>query len=435
VSAILADSALVTATLLANGLKVLVMEQHATPVVAVQVWYRVGSHDEQSGSRGVAHLFEHMMFRGSENIGPEEHARLIKEIGGSPNAGTSEDYTVYRERLPASGLDLALKLEAERMHLLKLNQDVLNTELNVVREEFRMYQNSPFGELMIRLPKLLYPNHPYNCTPAGKLEDLNRITLAECREFYDRYYAPNNAVLVVVGDVTRPEVLRRAEQHFGGLPVKATPAEPDLSLVLAREMRRFTEKVKLPVPVTGVGFLIPGAKDADIIPLQVLASILSSGESSRLNKSLVRRQELAVGAMGYPLIHQGPGYFVFGAAHLPNVTHRRIESALWQEVERMKTAPVTDAELNKARNQLLAGKVFERYSCDNLAFSIGYAEVIEGDYRLYEREVAEFGRVTKDDVMRVANKYFARENATVVYLQPKQNNPLIWLYGLVKSIF
>jgi predicted Zn-dependent peptidase len=424
----------ITEHTLPNGLKVLVLEKHSTPVVAVQVWYRVGSHNEWPGVRGIAHLFEHMMFRGSEHYGPEEHSRLVIETGGAPNAFTSEDETVFHERLPASELELALMLEAERMHLLVLNQEVLNTERNVVEEEYRVnLENSPIGQIYANVQKLLYPDHPYSYGPLGVMADLERITVQDCRNFYDKFYAPNNAVLVVAGDVKTDSVLALTQRYFGSIPKKEIPPEPDLTLPPQTETHRFKEKVGLPIPVTVLAFRIPEARDPDIIPLRILSAILSSGNSSRLVSSLVRKKGIAVQAFGYPLIMEGPGYFAYGAAHFPNIAQKKVEKAVLAEIEKVKSDTVADQELEKAKKQLLADKTFQMYSAWELARSIGAAEVELGDYRLFQREIEEFGKVTKADIVRVANKYFTESNMTVLYLQPKKKNLLIWIYGIFKS--
>ncbi len=421
---------------LQNGLKVLVLEKHTAPVVAVQVWYRVGSHHESTGVRGIAHLFEHMMFRGSENYGPEEHARLITEIGGSSNAFTTNDSTVYVQRLPSSGLELAQELEAERMHLLRLDSTVLDTEREVVKEEFRMYQNHPYGEVLLKLPKMFYPaDHPYSWTPLGEMDHLEELSVEDCEDFYGRLYSPNNAVLVVVGDVETENTLRLAELYFGSIPAKEVSPEPDLSFPAQQKMRRFEERAGVPVPLTGVAFNIPEARHPDIIPLRVLYSILSEGRSSRLHRSLVQDKELAVYASGILLVMQGPGVFGCAAAHLPNISPKKVERAILAEIDRLRSEEVTDRELQKARKRLLASKIFQRYSVSSLANSIGYSEVVEGDYRLFQREVEEFGKVTKADLLRVANRYLTETNTTVVYIQPNHRSWTAWLYGFFKSLF
>jgi zinc protease len=419
-----------------NGLKVLIMEKHTMPVVAVQVWYRVGSHNEWPGVRGIAHLFEHMMFRGSENYGPEEHARLINEVGGTNNAYTTEDMTVYHERLPAAELELALKLEAERMHLLKLDQNVLNTEREVVKEEYRLrVETSPIGKIFLKFRQIMYPDHPYNWTPIGIMADLDSISVEDSREFYNSFYAPNNAVLVIVGNVDNQYALNLVEKYFGIIPVKEVYPEPDLSLPPQDQLQKLKEKSSLEIPITAVAFHIPCAEHPDIIPLQVLSYILSWGESSRLHKALVRDKELAVFAGGFPWIMQGPGTFLYAAGYLPNINSKKVERALLEEINRLKEEYVTDEELRKARKQLMAQKVFSRYSAEDLAGSIGYAEVMLGDYNLYLREVEEFAKVTREDIRRVANQYFIDSNTTILHIIPEMRNWLLYIFGIIRSIF
>jgi len=239
----------------------------------------------------------------------------------------------------------------------------------------------------------------------------------------------------VAGDIETRDVLQLAKKYFGSIPAKKIPDEPDLFLPPQNAIRRFEEKVNLPVPVTVVAFHVPESRHPDIIPLRVLSHILSTGESSRLIKSLVKERELAVESFGDLLIMQGPGCFVYGAAHLPNISFKKVERAILEEVDRLKTEEVTDEELQKAQKQLLAEKIFQGYSVQMIANRIGFAEIVMGDYHLFQREVEEFGKVTKADILRVANKYFTVDNANIIYFQPKKRNWLIWLYGLFKSLF
>lgn len=419
---------------LKNGMKVLVLEKHDTPVAAVQVWYRVGSHNEWKGVRGIAHITEHMMFRGSEHYGPEQHSRLITEIGGYSNAFTSMDATAYVEKVPSSGLELAVKLEAERMHLLKLNPDIFNTELNVVKEEYRLYyENDPIGEAQMKVQKILYPDHPYNWGPIGVMDDLNKIVIKDCQDFYNRFYAPNNAVLVVAGDVDPKNAVKLAEKYFGPIPLKSVPREPDLSLAPQTESKKFKEKMGLPVPITAIAFRIPESSHKDIVPLKVLNAIISKGKSSRLEKSIIRKKGLGVYVLDFPLFVKGPGYLVYGVAHLPTVSSKKAEQALWEEINKVKSGPISDQELKKAQNQLISEKIFEKYSAYDLAQSIGDAEVVAGDYRLFQSEVGQFEKVSRADLKRVADQYLTKENATVIIMQPKKQNLLVWLYGFISA--
>ncbi|HIJ72870.1 MAG TPA: insulinase family protein [Candidatus Hydrogenedentes bacterium] len=425
----------VTAHVLENGLQVLILEKRTVPVVAVQVWYRVGSRHDPEERRGIAHLFEHMMFRGSEKYGPEEHARLINDVGGSSNAYTFFDMTVYHERLPSSELELALELEADRMDRLALTQETLDTEREVVKEEFRGYADDPFFEVLSQALEILYPNHPYGLTPLGRMADLEALSLDDCQAFYESRYAPNNAVLVIVGDTDAANALTLCEKHFGGMTSNRTASPGDLALEPREEIGPHKLRAAIPVRATALAFYVPEANHADTAPLRVLAHILWDGESSRLHTRLVRDRELAVAVLGHHQVVQGPGVFACGAAHLPNISSRKVARALVQELGRLKKEDVTDGELEKARKQLLAAKVFERYTAEGLADGLGFAEVVEGDYRCFEDELDDFRRVNKADIRRVANEYFTDANRVVFFVRPKRSNPLIWLYGVIRSLF
>lgn len=425
---------LATVHTLDNGLRVLIIEKHTTPVVAVQVWYRVGSMHEKERVRGIAHLFEHMMFRGSEHFGPEEHHRLVNEVGGDTNAYTFFDRTVYHQCLPAGELERVLRLEADRMNGLKLSQDMLDTEREVVLEEWELRMNDPFFELLSQALDVLYPNHPFGLTPLGRVEDIEGFSLQDCRDFYDSYYAPNNAVLIVVGDVDRAGVTAMCERYFGGIPAATIPERPDLSLEPSAGAAPHKLEDSIPLRVTLVAYRIPEAGHPDVIPLRILAQILSSGESSRLSRSLVREQELAVAALGYPIIVRGPGLFACAAIHFPNISSKKVERAVCAEVDRFIREDVAKADLEKARKQLLADRVFGWYSAEDIANGLGFAEVVQGDYRLFEEEVAALNKVTAADIRRVAGTYFSETDRIVIYFQPKWN-PIVWLYGVAKSLF
>lgn len=427
-----ADSKPVAARL-DNGLEVFVVEKHAAPVVAVQVWYRVGSQHEKDGVRGIAHLFEHPMFRGSANYGPEEHHRLLAELGGSSNAYTFLDRTVYFERLPASDLQLALQLEADRMARLALTQEALDTEREIVKEELRGYQDDPFFQLVSRTLQLLYSDHPYSLTPLGRMEDIEGITLADCKAFYSTYYAPNNAVVVIVGDVKAAQAIEQCRRCFSPIPPKPAPAQPDLALSASKAGDRHKLAARIPIRGTAVAYRIPAASHPDILPLRVLAFILSEGESSRLVKALVREKELAVMVLGYPLVAQGPGVFACVAAHFPHVSSQRIERAIYNETEQLGGS-ISAQELEKARNQLLFARVLDRYTAEDLAASLGFAEVVQGDYQLFEEDLERLRTLTLEDLQRVAAAYLTRENSTAFHFEPARPNPFIWAYGLLREL-
>ncbi|MBT3217427.1 MAG: insulinase family protein [Candidatus Marinimicrobia bacterium] len=419
-----------------NGLKVIVMEKHSIPVAAVQVWYDVGSHDEWDGIRGTAHLFEHMMFRGTENYESEEHARLINEAGGYNNAFTSDDVTVYHERLPSGKLELALKLEAERMHLLKLNEDILATEREVVHEEYRQRNANPIGKLFLKFRGEMYPEkHPYAVTPIGIMDQLDTVSVKTCQTFYDMHYGPENATLVIVGDVDLEKTKVLVNQYFGVVrPLGTLPENPDLSIPTQTEKVVLNEESSFDLPVTLMGFPVPGSAHDDIAALDVLSYIMSNGQSSRLNQVLVREKQLALGAGGFPMSMKGPGIFIYFSFYFPQVSSATIEKAIMDIVQDIRENGVAVAELSKARKQMLAGKVFERYSANSLASSLGNAELVMGDYREFNTEIERFNAVTADDVQRVANAYFTEEKMTIMHIQPENlsflKKCMFWVAGL-----
>lgn len=419
---------------LANGLKVIVRPKKGSPVATMQVWYRVGSGNERVGIRGIAHLFEHMMFRGSERFGPEEHSRLIQKVGGYDNAFTSEDMTVYHQTLPVSHLEKTFELEADRMQSLKLDTHMLGTEREVVKEEFRQSLNNPFSRAYIEFRKRLFPGHPYAWTPLGDMDDLDKISVQDCLDFYHRYYAPNNAVLIVCGDVTSEQVRRMAEKHFGPRrPSDIRPAgESEMTATPAE--RRIALKLDLEVPVVALAYHIPPARHDDVPALEVLTAILSDGESSRLFRRLVRETKVAVHATGFTLLQKDPGLYGVGAAYLPNRNSSEVERILREEVARVIQEGVTPAELQKAVNQTLADNVFGAYSADHLAHGMGESEILEGDYRRFETVLERYRALTPSDVQAVAARYLAPEREIVLLAEPQSKNWLYVIVGFFKSI-
>ncbi|OGH56606.1 MAG: hypothetical protein A3G34_09390 [Candidatus Lindowbacteria bacterium RIFCSPLOWO2_12_FULL_62_27] len=422
---------------LKNGLKVIVRPKTGAPVATMQVWYRVGSWNERVGIRGIAHLFEHMMFRGSEKYGPEEHSRLIQKIGGYDNAFTAEDMTVYHQTLPAPHLELAFRLEADRMQTLVLDSQVLNTEREVVKEEFRQSLNNPFSKAYLEFRKRLFPGHPYAWTPLGDMEDLDKITVQDCLDFYRRHYAPDNAVLIVAGDVSVADVRRLAETHFGPLRPAgrgANPAPIEMSKLQKPADRRIALKLDLELPVVTLAYHIPPAAHEDIPALEVLTAILSGGESSRLYRKLVRESKLAVHAMGYTLLQRDPGLYGVGAAFLPNRRTSQVESKLRDEIARVIRDGVTERELQKAVNQTLADMVFEAYSADHLAHGYGETELLEGDFRRWETVLDRYRALKPKDVQAAAARYLSPDREIVLIAEPEKTNWLYYVLGFFKSI-
>ncbi len=409
---------------LANGLRVLFLANHAAPIATVQVFYHVGSKDEHVGIRGVAHMFEHLMFKGSEHVPPEEHARLLKEVGGQSNAFTTEDLTAFHETVPPSYVGFAMQLEAERMRQLKLFPATIDSERKVVEEEKRLrVDNDPIGKAIERFRQLAFTKHPYNWTAIGTIEDLEKVTPADCQKFYDTYYQPNNATLIVVGDVSEADVRRLAEQHFGPLPRGAEP--PRAKAIEPPQTARREEKLTLEVqiPVVVGGYHIPRAADADVPALEVLGAILSGGESARLNQRLVRTEHLAVAAGGLAETMEDPGLFLVYAAYLPDHDAVKVQASLLEEVARARAHAVTAHELDKAKNQLAAGFVFGLQTVDGIAHALGDAQYVRGDWREFGKGAARYLAVTAADVTRVAQKYLVDTNLTLVTLQPGATKP------------
>ena len=403
---------------LPNGLEVLLVEDHKAPVVTVQIFYRAGSKDEPGDRRGIAHLFEHMMFKGSRHVPPEEHARFIDAVGGESNAFTTDDVTAYHETIPPFALDFALQLEAERMRDLMLTQPTIDSEREVVKEELRVrIENNPVMQALDKVLRLAYRVHPYQQLTIGRKEMLDAITLDDCRRFYDAFYQPANALVVVVGDVTRAQVMRSVAAHFGSLPrvappARTIPAEPS-------QIETRTASVKLPVrlPVVIGAYHVPKASHLDLYALEVLQQILSGGDSSRLYQRLVRRDRLAVAAGGFLFARQDPGLFVTYGAFLPNQDAARVGAALQDENARLAREPVSPRELQKARNQLAAQAVYRTERVTELGTQIGSDAIVAGDPSRAFSASARYDAVTALDVQRVARSYLTPSNLSVVTLE------------------
>ncbi|HVT07626.1 MAG TPA: pitrilysin family protein [Polyangia bacterium] len=404
---------------LANGLQVLFLADHKAPIATVQVFYHVGSKDEHPGIRGVAHMFEHLMFKGSTHVPPEEHARLLKEVGGVVNAFTTEDLTAYHDTVPPSYVGFALQLEAERMRQLKLFPTTIDSERHVVEEEKRLrVDNDPVGKALERFRAMAYTQHPYNWTAIGTIEDLDKVTPADCQRFYDTYYRPNNATLIVIGDLDEQVVRQLIEQHFGPIPrgpqpPRNYPVEPPQT-----GPRTTSLQMEVQIPVIVGGYHVPRAADPDMPALEVLATILSAGDSSRLTQRLVRHDHLAIAAGGVTEAMEDPGLFIVYAAYLPDKDGAKVQAALSDEIARVRDAPVAAAELDKAKNQLAAGFVFGLETVDGIAQRLGQAQYVEGDWHRFIEGASRYLAVTAADVQRVAKKYLVDTNLTRVTLVP-----------------
>ncbi len=342
-----------------NGMRVIVMEDHSSPIVSIQVWYHVGSKDEQPDRTGFAHMFEHMMFRGTDRIGPEDHFKYLRRFGGQVNGYTTFDQTVYIQEVPSNQVDLTFWLEAERMANLKINEEYFATERNVVKEEYRRgVTDPPYGTIPDKVLPFLFTKHSYRWSPIGNLDHLNAATADELREFFDTYYVPNNATLVVVGDVTTSEVLAKAKRYFGWIPRSADPPRVTVREPKVTEPRRLEiPEQKGPLAIVGVGYHICPADDPDRHAFAILDYVLSGGESGRVYKKLVKELELCMHALSGTFLLEQDGLWVLGAVVKMGVDPADVEAALVGELEAVLADGITEAELEKARNQVAAKAV------------------------------------------------------------------------------
>ncbi|MGA2315284.1 MAG: pitrilysin family protein [Thermodesulfobacteriota bacterium] len=356
-------------TVLPNGLKVILLENHKAPLVTFQVWYRVGSRNEAWGKTGLSHMLEHMMFKGTEKIGPEEFSRIIQENGGNDNAFTSHDYTAYFENLSADRVQVAIDLEADRMQNLVLREEDFRTERMVVMEERRLRtEDNPQAVLIEQTMATAFEIHPYHWPIIGWMEDIARFTLEDLKTHYRTYYKPFNALLVVAGDFKKEELFPRIEKAFGSYPKGVAPnQEKDKDPTQIGE-RRILVKKEAQLPSLVMGYHVPNLREEDSYVLEVIATLLSGGKSSRLYQSLVREKRLVLSAdADHSLISRDPNLFTLSADLLPGKEVAEVEKAFDQEIERLQRERVGDQELEKAKNQIEASFIFGQDSIFNQA--------------------------------------------------------------------
>ena len=420
-------------TKLANGLRVITVEDHNAPVIAVAVTYNVGSRNEREGRTGFAHLFEHMMFQGSENVGKSEHFMLIQNNGGQMNGTTNEDRTNYFEALPANQLELALYLESDRMRSLAVNQENLDNQRNVVQEERRIgLDNAPYGKSGELQQELMYDNFAYKHDTIGSMADLNAASVADVQAFFKMYYAPNNAVLTLVGDFKSADALATIKKYFENIPRQADPPPVDMTEPEQKAERR-TSVDDLLARATRVSIAyktLPG-NTADFYALQVLANVLGGGgggggfggggggSSSRLSQKLLREKEMVININSNAQENRGVGGFFVTGTLRPGVKTEDVEAAVYEEIARLQKEPIADWELQKARNGARRNFINGLQSSLARANSIGQYAVYYGDPNLINTRLDKVSAVTKEDVQRVANKYLVQTNRTVVITVPK----------------
>lgn len=406
---------------LPNGLHVILHQDNTTPIVAVTILYHVGSKNEVVGRTGFAHFFEHLMFEGSENIPRGDYDKITLSAGGTLNANTSQDRTFYYELFPSNQLELGLWLESERLLHLRIDSVGVETQRAVVKEERKQsYDNRPYGSIIEQTMSHAYKVHPYRWTPIGFPEDINKATLQEFMDFHSTYYVPNNATLSIAGDLNIEETKKLIEKYFADIPrgtkqiVRPSIVEP----VKTAEVRDSVyDNIQLPAVI--MAYHMPAQGTDDAYALSMLTTLLSDGESSRLSKSIVDKQQKALQVMAFPFALEDPGLFlVFGLVNM-GVTLETLEAAIDAEIEKVKTEAIPEMEFKKLQNKVENDFVTGNSTMAGIAENLANYHVYFGNANLINTEIERYMKVTPEDLKRVANKYLNKENRVVLYYLPK----------------
>lgn len=410
--------------MLKNGMKVIVKEDHRAPTVAHMIWYKTGSMDEVNGTTGIAHALEHMMFKGTKTLKPGEFSKRVAALGGRENAFTNKDYTAYFQQIEKSKLNQVMALEADRMANLTFDKNEFSKEIRVVMEERRWRtDDQPIPLVYEALYATAFNAHPYHHPVVGWMSDLQSMTLDDARSWYQRWYAPNNATMVVSGDVDAKQVYQLAEKYFGKLPRKAVPVTRPQAEPPQRGIRRVTVKAPAENPYVVLAFKTPTLRDVeqdmDVHALDVLAAILDGYDNARLSAKLVRTDKVAnsVGA-GYENIARGPALFLLDGTPAKGVTTEQLEKLLRAEVERIARDGVSEEELKRVKAQLIASQIYKRDSIFGQAMEIGVMEMSGLSHTKIDRIIDKLKEVTADQVKAVAQKYFSDDTLTVATLVP-----------------
>ncbi|MGI8988831.1 MAG: M16 family metallopeptidase [Bryobacteraceae bacterium] len=405
---------------LKNGLRVVLSEDHSAPTYSIAVTYNVGSRDEKPGRTGFAHLFEHMMFQGSENVGKGEQFILIQNNGGGMNGTTNSDRTNYFETLPANQLDLGLYLEADRIRSLAINQANLDNQRNAVQEERRLrIDNQPYGKTYEAIGETVYDNFGYKHSTIGSMADLNAASVQDVQDFFKRYYAPNNAVIAIVGDFKSDEAMTKLKQYFENIPAQPAPPQPDMAEPEQKGERRKTiEDQFAQVPRIDIDWKIPPGNTADFYALDVLGDILGGGQSSRLYQKLVKDKEVAVQCFGGTQERRGTSLETMIVLARPGRDLGEIEKLVGEEIERVKNEPVADSEIEKIHMVSRHQEAQSLQSTLSRAMRLAQDAVFYNDPGLINTREGKIEKVTKEDIQRVAKKYLTDANKTVIITMP-----------------
>jgi zinc protease len=405
-----------------NGMRVVFLEDHSTPIVHLEMWYHVGSKNERPGRTGFAHLFEHMMFKGSKNVEPEGHPSYISSVGGQSNAYTTEDATVCWETVPSQYLPLVLWLEGDRLASLRIDEAAFKTEREVVKEERRMrIENQPYGRLQEIIADQAFTVHPYKHPVIGSMKDLEAASIDDVRDFFHTYYVPANATAVLVGDFDTGQALNLVQQYLGRVPKAGRPVPRDIPKEPPQtKEKRVTLTEDWPLPAVVVAHHITYDGNPDSYPLHVASKILSDGDSSRIYRKLVYQTGIALAAFGGGNIIEDPNLFFAVAIVQPGHTTAEAADALIAELDRLRTEPVSAEELQQAKNQFARDYILGRESVKDKAEVLGHAAVIHNDLTTADGEFDIFQNLTVEDVQRVARTYFTPENRLVLTILPKR---------------
>ena len=411
-----------------NGLKVIVREDHRAPVVVSQVWYKVGSSYETPGQTGLSHALEHMMFKGSSKTGPGESSLILRDLGAEENAFTSDDYTAYYQVLARDRLSVAFELEADRMATLKLPAEEFAREIEVIKEERRLRtDDKPNAKAYERFKAIAYPASGYHTPTIGWMADLDRMKVEELRHWYESWYVPNNATLVVVGDVKPDEVKALAERFFGPIPRRDVPPSKKPLELPEPGLRQITVHVATQMPSLMYGFNVPSLSTAtdpqSVNALRLISALLDGGYSARIPTRLERGEELVTGASSdYDAYTRGDSLFTISAT--PNQQKKKTladtEAGIWRLLDELKTKPPTQEELERVRAQVIAGLDYERDSITSQASTIGELETVGLSWRLIDQELAALQSVTPQDIQKAARTYFTRERLAVAHVLPEE---------------
>jgi zinc protease len=411
-----------------NGLRVVLSEDHTAPVVAVAIYYDVGSRNEARGRTGFAHLFEHMMFQGSENVGKAEHFKYVENNGGIMQGSTHADFTNYYEFLPSNQLELALWLESDRLRSLKITAENLKNQQEAVKEEKRLnYDNQPYWPALIKMDEMVFQNWANAHSSIGSMEDLDAANIKDVQSFFDTYYAPNNAVLVIAGDIDGPRAEALVRKYFSSIPRQKAPPPVDVSEPAEVASRKtVADDTHAEMPAIAIAWKIPARRTPDFYPIALLKTMLFDGESARLYQKLVKDKAVSLEVSGTLEARRGPGQVALFSIHKPDVKSEQAQAIIEAEIERVKKDGVSIDELIKVKNQyrlgrFLSGSDGEYTSLQTpLGRALALAEftMFDGDPSLINTELDHYLAVTPEQVRDAARRYFDMNNASILYIRP-----------------